>query len=684
MGHLATVVSALSRVSRNPAVRPLPIGPEPLEPRRLMAVTLDDQGWTTVTPEPDSRVIYVSSSTGSDSNNGLAKKKAVRTISHAVNLLRNGSADQMLLKAGDVWTGGFPQWIKSGRSASEPLVVGRYDTGPRPMIKTVHSGFTSGKTPIRHVRLMGIAFYAEGRDPYSASFSGPDAGRFGVNLLSATHDFTIEDCSFKSYGTNLNIQGHYGKASDITLRRSVITDAYDTDHHSQGLYVDNVNGFTLEENIFDHNGWNSAVAGAEATIHNHNVYFNYRNWDVTVRGNVIADAGSHGMQLRSGGDVYNNLFLRNPIGMSFGHVNGSRAVAGGIEGDISGNVFLGSRDINGASRGWAIELGNLKPGGKGTYFTKNIIANDTQRNFPAIRLMVGSGVHNAGETVGINDLQIARNVVYRWNKALGTADGLVAGGNGQTGFNRVRIEKNDFQQTFSDQLISHGKAVDANAERWAGNRYHIGSRGAPFRSGSDSVGWEAWNKYVDKTGKNAKAKYFAPQRTVETYHAALGGRAKLGAFMTQLREQSRQRWRDDYTIDTVMTYLREGFGLVKGAPRVIATNLSSPNLIPARKKIVFHFSQDVSATLDKWDLQITNRSSGNILDMDEAEMTYDRITNTATWTFPGLKKRMLTAGHYTFRLGASGIGETGATLDGDGDGIGGDNFIRKGVMKSVA
>jgi hypothetical protein len=370
--------------------------------------------------------------------------------------------------------------------------------------------------------------------------------------------------------------------------------------------------------------------------------------------------------------------------MSFGHVNGGNVKPGGVSGDVSGNVFLGSRDINGAGRGWAIEIGNTKPGGSGTFFTKNIIANDAQRYFPAIRLVIGSGVANKAQAVGVNNLTIARNVVYRWNTALGTAEGFVPGGKGDRGFNNVRIEKNDFQQTFSNMVISHGRAVDNSAERWSGNRYNVASRKGPFKSGRDIVDFSRWNRYIDKTGKDAKTKYFAPQRTVETYHEALGGRRKLGAFMTQMREQSHERWRADYTIDAVMNYLRAGFGLVKGAPQVVASNLTSKNLIPARKKITISFSQDVSATLDRWDLQIINRGTNRRIDMDDAVMTYDKITNVATWTFPGLKKRMLVAGHYTFRLGASGVGEPGAALDGNGDGIAGDNFIRKGVMKPVS
>src|SRR5690242_15687925 len=45
---------------------------ESLEQRALLSVTLDPNGWTVVTPPASAHIIYCSSSTGNDTNNGLS------------------------------------------------------------------------------------------------------------------------------------------------------------------------------------------------------------------------------------------------------------------------------------------------------------------------------------------------------------------------------------------------------------------------------------------------------------------------------------------------------------------------------------------------------------------------------------------------------------------------------------
>jgi hypothetical protein len=83
--------------------------------------------------------------------------------------------------------------------------------------------------------------------------------------------------------------------------------------HSSGIYVTNVDDALFEENIYDHNGWQADLAGAEATIFNHNFYIQSDSRDVILRGNIIARGSSHGFQLRPHGLAEDNLLIANGI-----------------------------------------------------------------------------------------------------------------------------------------------------------------------------------------------------------------------------------------------------------------------------------------------------------------------------------------------------------------------------------
>ena len=72
-----------------------PIGRHPTE-RKLMSVSVGSDGFTDVGKSGDSKVIYVSSSAGSDSNGGLTADSPVKSISKGMSLMRSGSPDHLL------------------------------------------------------------------------------------------------------------------------------------------------------------------------------------------------------------------------------------------------------------------------------------------------------------------------------------------------------------------------------------------------------------------------------------------------------------------------------------------------------------------------------------------------------------------------------------------------------------
>jgi hypothetical protein len=94
------------------------------------------------------------------------------------------------------------------------------------------------------------------------------------------------------------------------------------------------------------------------------------------------------------------------------------------------------------------------------------------------------------------------------------------------------------------------------------------------------------------------------------------------------------------------------------------------------------FSADVSATIKAADLLVT-AEDGTAIDPAALSMTYDPELHAATWTFPGLANGALPAGRYHITLRAAVIADAaGRALDGNKDGVGGDDFAWPKVLKS--
>ncbi len=162
--------------------------------------------------------------------------------------------------------------------------------------------------------------------------------------------------------------------------------------------MDEVDGATIEGNLFDHNGWNAQIAAASPTIFNHNMYLQYTDLNVNVIGNISAEASSHGLQVRTGGVIEGNLFIDDPIAMLIGNTSGYA----GNPTVVSGNVILNGVDMatNPASaRGFGIDV-NPTPS---TIIQGNIIA-DSLSAAPGYAIAVDGGISNT----------IQGNVVYNW------------------------------------------------------------------------------------------------------------------------------------------------------------------------------------------------------------------------------------------------------------------------------
>jgi hypothetical protein len=533
---------------------------EAVESRQMLSVSTDAGGWTVITPPSDARVIYVSSSAGNDASNGLSSSTPVRTLAKASSLVRNGSGDEMLLKRGDTWHESLGTWTKSGRSASEPIVIGAYGTGARPTVasgsgRALVTGTNTYRT-VNHLAIMGIHFYADARDPDSATYK-TTSGDEGIRITSTTDDLLIEDCCVEGYTTDVNLYEYYGPITNVRIRRSQIVDSYSKASNSEGLFAYGVNGLTLDGNVFDHNGWNPA-AGAAQTMYNHDAYIKENVTGLVARGNLFSNASSHGLQARSGGTVENNVFLNDPIGMTFGLVNGSPVTPGGVSGSVRNNVFLGGPSIAGSPRGWGIEVGNTARGG-GTPISGNVFANSPTGAGFAINLEYGSGVTNPADAVGINDLTIDGNVVYNWTRALNLVSGLVPGGTGAQSVNGLTVTNNLFQRTQNTKLLSAGPSFMPSTEVFTGNCYDS-SAGAPYvNSGGIVKPWTTWCVGRETGSSVTRVTFPDPTRSAAKYAGVTGVGSTDSAFVAAARKQSRANWRTDLTASSLSDYVRAGF-----------------------------------------------------------------------------------------------------------------------------
>lgn len=374
----------------------------------ILPPSVVDTGWTKFSPPVQS--VYVSQS-GSDSNDGLSEAHPVKTLAKAYSLLHAGNK-ALLLKRGDVWREAFPYWAKSGLSADKPLLISAYGVGTeRPIVSCVSDeNVLVTRSAVSFVAVVGLRLTNLNREPGQPGFNAALKSDAGVRWQSTGQFLLLEDCQIDFHGNG--VVSELSGFKDLRVRRSVIANNWNkTDVHSQGLFIDSVRGFLLEENFIDNNGWSNAVPGAGATMFNHGCYVQTTTTGAVVRNNIFSRSSATGIQMRTGGECSGNFFVQNPIALTFGFVlGGSLPVAGGVSGEIKNNFFLEGNDMSATSpRGVGISLGN-------------ILKASVHDNFFANRISLahGSIEVDCGNGIGVADqgLTIANNIFWKWQPAI--------------------------------------------------------------------------------------------------------------------------------------------------------------------------------------------------------------------------------------------------------------------------
>ncbi len=572
-------------------------------------------GWTVLDKSSDTRVIYVSSSEGDDSNDGLTSEHPIKTIEKGFGLLRDDHSDWLLLKRGDVWyepigriTAGSP---KSGRSALRPTVIGSYgEGGARPLLKLGDhraglSAAVNRPHKVKNLAVVGIHFYDQKGDPGSPEFVQDRSKRgVGISWLAPGENLLIEDCRFQ-YLTGGAIQGRSpwkGTTEEVfknvQVRRCVAEHAWSTSGHCQGFFFSKIDGLILEENVLDHNGYNLET-GDRPTWFNHNVYITIECDNVAAQGNIVARGSTTGIYCRTNGVLENNLCIDNSPSLNPGRINKFRP--GGVTGRIAGNVVIGAgvrdlRQIEGLSAGPAIELANVNYGG--AVVEKNIVIGDPHTGDAAFRI--------GGHGVGAHNIVIKNNTVYRWAPAFqcfANAGRELAGGK----TSGIEVRDNIFvgAADYTQDLLQESRGE-------AGIAY----RGNVCYSPSGSAG-------MARPARERPIAFLDPGRTVAAYHGTLGREPTREAFLAEACKQSKFNWRPEYSAAAVIQYIRDGFQPqedVAGAGAVAPREGQRPHLVDA---IEFngHWYKVIEVEGPSWEekRQICNSLGGYLCCVETAE-----------------------------------------------------------------
>jgi hypothetical protein len=533
---------------------------------------LTADGWTDFTamyqhPERylDSRIVFVSSSTGNDGtaidytpsseeigDDPFAVTGGVMpyaTIAAAYARLRTGHPDILLLRRGDTWNEGLGFWKKIGRSAQERMIVASYGVATDPPLMNTSDPLRlqgGGPAPASYDYLIFADFsaYYPQKDPDNVAYT-PGLGTSTMSITYAGSDILYEGVSLNFLGLNFNSTGQI--LQNVCIRRCVVRNHYSTSSHAQGTYAFGIDQFLVEENCYDHNGWHEQEGVAAPTIFNHNLYIDNGNTNATFRRNISARASSHGIQLRCGGVFEENLMLLNPINILVG--GGTVPNPGGVICEANKNVILGSANIGTTERGFGIEVANIKNGS----VSNNIIAHRSPQ-FTAGGVSISIAGTIPGTSVGVNNLLISDNVLWNWGGRILSLQQSSENEYDDDGVYNTQLLRNRFAESEAVHLLQLHLLFAAQL-LFTDNQ---------FLTAADSEEWFMVNSALlslseFNTAAGTSSIVFDPGSyevpTIDDYMVSIGESGSYAEFLALAAQQSRLNWDARFTASAVRSFI---------------------------------------------------------------------------------------------------------------------------------
>ena len=330
----------------------------------------------------------------------------------------------------------------------------------------------------------------------------------------------VEDCLFE--GTGMGLQSTTPNAISYYIRRNVVHDASFVITRNQGIFLSdsfNTSSTVLtEENLFDHAGWRQldpdCTAGqflpskcnGVASLQMENFYGNpnsqaQNSYDhencclLTYQRNISTNASGTGVQVRSGGILYNNFLARNAGGSTGGGIAWPNTVSYNVFSDITnsygailkvasvaGNVLTFTTGVPlslGTSSQSVIPFDASNPSAMNqTTNTLGTLVPTTSTNpgsitinGPAISVAVGDTIYfNAGPAFGYafnsswtNPATVSQNSAnpsnVQWNVSTNALSQTFVGGANQIGWNYLALDNRASGNVFANNFMMNNQSI---------------------------------------------------------------------------------------------------------------------------------------------------------------------------------------------------------------------------------
>jgi len=506
------------------------------------------------------RNVYVSSSIGSDANDGLTPLTPKATLAAGKALMRQGAEDALLLLWNDEWTEALGNWTTSGRSAIRPQRIGSYGlslTGARPKVKSGISDGLRFSVPVQFVRVEDVRISAHS---YNGSAGTPAA----VRIAETASDITITGCYLENCADGVRIDPPVVAlhvAQRITIYRNVIADIYaSVGNPATGVYCARTFNSSINDNVF------SKIGEVDPGVNHHGILVrsgsSYNCSGVETDGNLFLEvAGCAVLNRSSNFEANNNMISRAAI--AFG-MFGLDPVGGWADGlaDVHSerNCITEGRDTNGSTpRGWGYAFEHC--GG----------ATSTSVNWHN-NCLVDSGastdphpfiVYPAWPTTNGTRMQrlwTNGNRIYEWLGSCKINESATADPFRTHSFDQAKVYSTGSHYVFEHNLD--------NGSRWNVGACHLlsgAASGARYRYNGSNETQAAWKAHLGNAGGGddevvGAGDFPDATRSIATYDTVVGGSGTFASFVTQARAQSLRNWRPELGGAAVALWISEGYG----------------------------------------------------------------------------------------------------------------------------